>query len=46
LTRNQKRPIHDTPPTTTALANGPCQPPKKSVTVSMDMIVRPPYSLR
>ena len=29
-----------------ASANGPIQPPKNSVTATMDMIVMPAYSLR
>ena len=29
-----------------ASAKGPCQPPKNSVTATIDMIVMPAYSLR
>src|SRR5450759_2976126 len=46
LIRNQMMPIHDTPQNVMALANGPCQPPKNSVTTIIDMMVKPAYSLR
>ena len=39
-------PIQSTPQKWIASAHGPIQPPKNSVTATMDMIVRPAYSLR